>query len=359
MMLTHEEWASLLAPVISALVIAAAMVGTAVLSGLTRRLGVYLDAKGHGEASRMVADASARAQAAMQNAAGQITLGMQTGRIDPLNFDKIQAQAVEQTKRIALKIPDALAILRPIEGAILEGILGKITALQAPTPVQALPQPVSTPATVQQPLEPPPLPKPEPIAPVVIRPAAPAEDFPGERKAFFDVVRAKLFDGHLVQSQVDGLERILACWNACATPSGDVRHLAYALATTYWETGRTMQPIEEVGRGAGHIYGSSGFYGRGLVQITHEDNYRRMGVQLGLDLVAHPEKALEWSVALRILFIGMARGMFTGKRLADFFNASTDDPVGARAIVNGHDRAEQIAGYHAAFLAALTQPVEG
>jgi putative chitinase len=63
---------------------------------------------------------------------------------------------------------------------------------------------------------------------------------------------------------------------------------------------------------------------------------------------------MTWPIALRALYDGMIKGMFTGKRLADYFNASTDDPIGARRIVNGTDKAKLIAGYHNSFLGAIT-----
>ena len=54
--------------------------------------------------------------------------------------------------------------------------------------------------------------------------------------------------------------------------------------------------------------------------------------------------------------IGMRDGTFTGKRLADYFTAKTSDWVNARKIVNGLDRAKDIAGYgrrfHSELLAA-------
>jgi hypothetical protein len=171
------------------------------------------------------------------------------------------------------------------------------------------------------------------------------------RKAFFDAVRGSAFGGRLVQSQVDGCERILDWWDANYA-GWDKRHLAYVLATVCWETGHTMQPIEEVGRGAGKPYGPQ-WYGRGLVQLTWERNYRLAFEKLGINLVAEPDLAKHWPVALAILFRGMGEGWFTGKKLADYFNDRTDDPTGAREIVNGHDHATEIAAMHRGFLSAL------
>jgi hypothetical protein len=47
---------------------------------------------------------------------------------------------------------------------------------------------------------------------------------------------------------------------------------------------------------------------------------------------------------------GMTRGIFTGKNLADYFSERKEDPVQARKIINGLDRADQIAGYYDQFL---------
>ncbi|TOE35570.1 hypothetical protein CGJ43_25525, partial [Vibrio parahaemolyticus] len=58
-----------------------------------------------------------------------------------------------------------------------------------------------------------------------------------------------------------------------------LQYLAYVLATTYHETGHTMKPIEEWGKGQGRPYGEPDpetgqtYYGRGYVQLTWLANY--------------------------------------------------------------------------------------
>ena len=47
-------------------------------------------------------------------------------------------------------------------------------------------------------------------------------------------------------------------------------------------------------------YWPSGFFGRGLIQLTWLDNYRAAGLALGLDLVGHPELALDPWISARI-----------------------------------------------------------
>jgi hypothetical protein len=171
-------------------------------------------------------------------------------------------------------------------------------------------------------------------------------------KIFFDGVRAKLFAGRLSQSQVDGMNAILAEW--ARRQLEGLRWLAYMLATAYWETAHTMWPIEEWGHGAGYTYGLrdpatwQAYYGRGFVQLTWKRNYEVMGRLLKVDLVNHPELALELPIATQILFEGMLRaesgmGDFTGLALEDCFNDTTDDWDRARAIINGRDHYAEIA----------------
>lgn len=188
------------------------------------------------------------------------------------------------------------------------------------------------------------------------------------RRTFFYDVRVKLFGGRLDQRQVDGMNAVLDEWERRGLT--ELRWLAYALATAFWETAHTMWPIEEWGKGQGHPYGvpdpatAQVYYGRGFVQLTWKSNYATMGRLLGIDLVSHPEKALELPVATQILFEGMMRvesriGDFTGLALDDCFNATHDDWVRARAIVNGTDHAAAIADIGRTFHAAIQHAEAG
>ncbi len=170
------------------------------------------------------------------------------------------------------------------------------------------------------------------------------------RNAFFDVVRKTPFGGSLSQPQVDGLNVILQKWDDWNLT--DTRWLAYMLATTFHETAGTMQPIREYGRGKGMKYGTT-YYGRGFVQLTWEANYRKASTLVAVDLVAHPDRALEPTIAATIMFDGMIKGWFTGKKLADYIHNGLCDYVQARRIVNGTDKATMIAGYAVAFKRAL------
>ena len=181
------------------------------------------------------------------------------------------------------------------------------------------------------------------------------------RTSFFASVRASF--GKLNQSQVDGFNAILDAWEHYEYT--EMRWLAYMLATAWHETAKTMQAIAEYGKGRGRPYGTidpkTGFayYGRGLVQLTWAENYKKMGKILSLPLYEEPSLALDSRIAVEIMFEGMLtrksfKGDFTGVSLEKYFNSKADDPINARRIINGTDKAKLIAGHHAAFLEALT-----
>jgi putative chitinase len=177
------------------------------------------------------------------------------------------------------------------------------------------------------------------------------------REIYFDKVRSSLFGGGLDQQQVDGQESILATWEAQVVMV-DLRWLAYMLATAFHETAYRMWPITEYGSQS-YLQGKPywPYIGRGLVQLTWEDNYRKATDELGLsggdDLVKYPDRALDPIIATKIMFLGMEEGWFTSKQLDQYFNDSKDDPVNARQIINGNDDDDLIAGYHRKFLDAL------
>lgn len=198
-----------------------------------------------------------------------------------------------------------------------------------------------------------------------------------DRQKFFAGIRQQPFDGKLTAGQVQGTSAILDEWERRGLT--DPRWLAYMLATAKWETDHTMQPIQEAGgtayltrnydvkgknparaRKNGNLAPGDGvrYSGKGFVQLTWKNNYdkmtrllRRAGVQV--DLVERPDLATRVDVASFVMFEGMIGGVFTGRKLADYFNAKTTDWINGRRIINGVDKAAEIAGIAKMFYADI------
>jgi putative chitinase len=137
--------------------------------------------------------------------------------------------------------------------------------------------------------------------------------------------------------------------------------LAYILATAYWETNRTMQPVRE----AYWVKNAEAWrkknlryypwYGRGLVQLTWEDNYKRAGRLIGQDLTTNPDRVMEPKISVEILIRGSMEGWFTGRKVPDYISGSKKDYVNARRVINGTDKASEIAGLARQYETALSK----
>lgn len=168
----------------------------------------------------------------------------------------------------------------------------------------------------------------------------------------------------------------------------DNRKLAYILGTAYRESRETMTPIREgkcendgcVIRAIDKLIkakpqkyknnyalpASNGksYYGRGLSQITLEDNYSYIGKSIGLGSRLHedPDIALHLDVAVKILVEGMDKGHFTRGRhnLDRYFNEHATDWINARRIINGGsmDNAPITGWYAERFMGCLTGNID-
>lgn len=190
--------------------------------------------------------------------------------------------------------------------------------------------------------------------------------------AFFDHLRStQVLGPTLDQGEIDGLNAILA---ACGSAAWGPKFTAYALATADRETGGTMKPIKEWGgaqyftrmydvtgrdparaRKMGNTAPGDGarYCGRGYVQLTWKANYQKLGDLVGFPLVGNPDLAMRPDVAAEVMILGMSRGLFTGKKLADYITAEKCDFVNARRVINGLDHAKEIAREADHYFAAL------
>ena len=84
---------------------------------------------------KMVSEANSVVQSAALNASASIVAGIQSGRIDPTNRAGLMIAATDLVSSVKAKVPDAVAILRPAEGAIAGMIADKaVLAATAPAP---------------------------------------------------------------------------------------------------------------------------------------------------------------------------------------------------------------------------------
>ncbi|MDX2240743.1 MAG: S8 family serine peptidase [Leptolyngbyaceae cyanobacterium bins.302] len=165
---------------------------------------------------------------------------------------------------------------------------------------------------------------------------------------------------HLQGYARDSIPRILA--EVQAGGITDLGQIAYILATAQHESnlGRWMEELAsgqayEGRRDLGNTQPGDGprFKGRGYVQITGRTNYTRWSQRLGIDLVGQPQRASDPAIAAKVLVQGMRDGTFTGRRLSDYINGSNQDFINARRIVNGTDKATEIAQIARNYLNAL------
>lgn len=203
------------------------------------------------------------------------------------------------------------------------------------------------------------------------------------RANFYTAIRSGL--GPLKQGQVNGIEAILDAF--AAEPGLPIEHAAYMLATAWHETGERMQAIRETFAASdaaairilenawkrGQLPWVSRPYwrkdkrglswlGRGLVQITHESNYRKADALLGgVGLADDPSLALKMPIAIQIMLKGMQAGLFRRRALGDY---ALGDYVPMRDIINGDTTkplrrgqkltmGQMIAGYAETFERAL------
>lgn len=189
---------------------------------------------------------------------------------------------------------------------------------------------------------------------------------------FYGIIRENLFGGRLSQGVVDTLGSIVDTYYAHYMPTADPEHLAYILATAYHESyHRSKNPdwhpvregfaksneaaiavvtrMYEQGRinhnyALPHTNGRS-YYGRGHVQCTWPENYRKMGRVLNMPLYENPDLMLDPIVSAKALVIGSVEGVYTGRKLADYDTPDDMlDAFNARRVINGLDKAEKIKG---------------
>ncbi len=98
--------------------------------------------------------------------------------------------------------------------------------------------------------------------------------------------------------------------------------------------------------------------GYGFIQVTHLTNYKKVQRAyklikgIDIDIVGNPKTLLDVKLSAFALVYGMRVGLFTGKKLNDYIGVKFDFR-NARKIVNGMDKASEIATHASNFLRCL------
>lgn len=198
-----------------------------------------------------------------------------------------------------------------------------------------------------------------------------------DRPTFYAYVRRAPFGGRLTKQQVTGVEQLLDAWNQYGTD--DLDGLAYVLAGVHHETGGRMVPVREgfaesdqaarnavaslfrqgrIKRNYAIPINGISYYGRGRIQNTHFDNYQRLEQRFKQPFVTDPDILIrDGETDAMVTVVGHIEGIWTrgAHKLRDYFGPAYANPVGARRIVNGTDKAQLISTYYTAFLDALRE----
>ena len=156
---------------------------------------------------------------------------------------------------------------------------------------------------------------------------------------------AKVHGGlnHVQASRLNFIAHYLRKFNVT-----DLRKVAYVTQTAWHEMGGLMHTKEIRARKGTPLralqnrYWPSGYYGRGYIHVTWKANYKKIGDLLNIDLVRNPDFMEDEHIAAEALVLGMKLGVYTGRKLNDYFNVKRVDWVNARRIVNGLDLAHEI-----------------
>lgn len=175
----------------------------------------------------------------------------------------------------------------------------------------------------------------------------------------------RLHFGKLQQPLVDRVNYLLDKFDA-STVFDTKAKISYALATIKRETAETYAPVKEgywitknrVQSLYNYYYknnraalktifpaglAGTNYLGRGYVQATHNYNAQKLQNRTGKPYLSNPDLLLEPDNAFEAMEVGMNEGIYTGKKLSNYFTDGAYDFYGARRIINGLDAAKEIA----------------
>ena len=186
---------------------------------------------------------------------------------------------------------------------------------------------------------------------------------------FYTEINKTLYKGKLSDKQIAVMEVFFKMFKELNIT--DIRFMASIFGNIYHETDTTFMPIEEYGKGKLKPYGKKIkyskaiyttpdkiYYGRGFTQNTWYEIYETLTKEAtkqghNWNFLNNPELLLEVEQSAWATIVAMTKGLYTGKKLSNYFNTATCDFKNARRIINGLDKAELVEQYSIKFYKAL------
>jgi hypothetical protein len=149
-------------------------------------------------------------------------------------------------------------------------------------------------------------------------------------QAIENACQADLYNEPLNSIQKTSIVNVLTSFEVYG--DSDNRKLAYIFSSAMHET--SLEPKDEYS-GKKRSYGNTGFYGRGIIQMTGKKKYVRFGNWLDIDFVKNPQLANDNKNSAKIAVYGLIEGKFTGSKLASHINDKKCDFFKAGSTMNG------------------------
>lgn len=162
----------------------------------------------------------------------------------------------------------------------------------------------------------------------------------------------------LLVNNINTLLASLEKWQHRLNPKVMLQQMAYVAATVHHETGATYGTFKEQRqvltdtprrkevRRLQDRYWSTGYYGRGPVQLTWKAEYAWAEKVTGRPLLSDPDLLLrELPLGYEVTIKSMTDSSINGKCMNDYINEKKVDYVNCRRVVNILDQAKLIASY--------------
>ena len=146
-MLTTDQWINLFAPVLAIALPTVAAGLAVVVSGLGKKVGAWFASRGDADAATAVAAATTSINTALMTGAGTLAGKIQTGQVDWTNRASWVEEARREVQLAISRVPQAVAIAKPVEEALVANLMSKVDALVVASPTIGAAPPVVVEAT--------------------------------------------------------------------------------------------------------------------------------------------------------------------------------------------------------------------